>query len=94
MRSIVLSALAASALIGGASLAAAQSEVCDSYSSACPSSTTTSIPPEVEPTRLNRPSTLPLTGGELVALVLVGGGAIVGGTAFVTAGRRKGSHSG
>ena len=36
-----------------------------------------------------RPSTLPLTGGELVLLSTVGIGALVGGTALVVAGRRK-----
>ena len=40
-------------------------------------------------TAVDRPATLPLTGGELVLLSTVGIGALVGGTALVVAGRRK-----
>jgi LPXTG-motif cell wall-anchored protein len=96
MRRLALAALVVTASLGGLPLASAQAPVCDSYSSACPSATSTSVPPEVEPTRLNRPnpSTLPLTGGQLVGLLLLGGGTIAAGTAFVVTGRRKGAHSG
>ena len=37
------------------------------------------------------PSALPFTGGELVLLTTVGVGALVGGTALVIAGRRRGA---
>lgn len=96
MRRFLTSAIAAAGLAALASVASAQTPVCDSYSSACPSATSTSIAPTVQPTRLTRPDpgTLPLTGGQLVGLVVVGGGAVAAGVAFVTASRRKGAHAG
>jgi hypothetical protein len=86
--------LIGAAVIGAATFApvAAFAEPCDAYSGQCP---------EVEPTNLVRPThepptevagektTLPFTGGEIVLLTLVGGGAVGAGTAFVIAGRRR-----
>ena len=77
-------------VIGAASPAFA---VCDSYSGKC-----VEEPPGDGGgggagggggTAVDRPATLPLTGGELVLLSTVGIGALVGGTALVVAGRRK-----
>ena len=40
------------------------------------------------------PERLPFTGGEVVALTLLGAGAVAGGAALVVAGRRRTSSSG
>ena len=81
-------------VIGAASPAFA---VCDSYSGECveepPSGggggTVVDGAGGGGGTAVDRPATLPLTGGELVLLSTVGIGALVGGTALVVAGRRK-----
>jgi len=82
-------ALSACAVLGTAGGASAQAP-CDSYSGACVSATATpTVTPSVLPRRLDRGTTLPLTGGELTALVAVGAAAIGGGSAFVVTGRRR-----
>ena len=80
-------------VIGAASPAFA---VCDSYSGECVEEPTGGGGGTVIDgagggggTAVDRPATLPLTGGELVLLSTVGIGALVGGTALVVAGRRK-----
>jgi hypothetical protein len=40
-----------------------------------------------------QPETLPFTGGEVVALTLLGAGAVAGGAALVVAGRRRAGTS-
>ena len=86
-------ALTACAVLGTATGASAQAP-CDSYSGACVSPTATpTISPSVLPRRLDRGATLPLTGGELTALLAVGAAAVGGGSAFVVAGRRRHSRA-
>jgi LPXTG-motif cell wall-anchored protein len=85
-------AFAAFAVLGTATGAAAQAP-CDTYSGACVSPTvipsTPTITPSVLPRRLERGSSLPLTGGELTGLIVAGAAAVGGGSAFVAAGRRR-----
>lgn len=90
--------------LGLASPAAAQTAVCDAYSTTCPTpapdgdgdgSTDTDggggggTSIDGNGGGTARPATLPFTGGEVVLLSAVGVGALVGGTALVVAGRRK-----
>lgn len=67
---------------------AANGPVCDAYSHHC----THVIPRHIvrPPTEVKGEKTvLPFTGAELVAMTVVGGGALGAGTAFVIAGRRR-----
>jgi hypothetical protein len=85
--------IACAMLVAGGSLLAptaafAADPPCDAYSGHCP---------HVEPTKIVKPPTavqgervtLPFTGGEIVLMTLVGGGALGAGAAFVVAGRRR-----
>ena len=78
-------ALAACAVIGTSAPALAQTPVCDAYSDACVGGTKTVRP--------NRPSgdpgALPFTGGQVLGMLVVGGGAVAAGTVFVAAGRKR-----
>ena len=62
---------------------------CDAYSGACVGGVKQNKPRK--PTV--RPSVggvgLPITGGELVGMIVVGGGAIAGGSVLVAAGRKR-----
>ena len=95
MRRLITTAILATAIAGvGGSAAFAQEPGCDSYGGACVSETaTTSVSPSVLPTKLVKPRPnvggLVVTGGETVMLLAIGGGAIAGGTALVTAGRKR-----
>jgi LPXTG-motif cell wall-anchored protein len=99
MRRIAIATAAAGLVLTGASAASAQ-EPCDSYSEECPPSGTATVNPsntvrpEVEGTKDVRGGgvTLPMTGGELATLLLVGAVAVGGGATLVLAGRR-GKHS-
>lgn len=81
-------AAAAATMLMPTAAVAANGPACDAYSRHCP---------DVEPSHITRPptevkgekETLPFTGAELVLLVVVGGGAVGAGTAFVVAGRRR-----
>lgn len=76
---------------------------CPTYPFDCPSPTPTDGgegSPSVSPTSrpisgggggpsVDNPSSLPFTGGELTLMALVGAGAVGGGAALVTAGRKR-----
>lgn len=89
--------LVAGAVTGlGSGTAIAQTTSCDSYSGACVEATKKATPPvQVLPRKtVKRPNVLSVTGGEVVLLATVGGGAVAGGTALVLAGRkRKSAHA-
>lgn len=87
MRQLLAAFAVSGAVLVAAPVASAQSPVCDAYSGTCVGGVKQGQKPEV------RPSVggvgLPITGGELVALMVVGGGAIAGGTVLVAAGRKR-----
>ena len=74
--------------LGGLLVTPAAAAVCDAYSGGC-ASTQPQDPDDSSITTVDRPRTLPFTGGELVLLTALGAGALAGGTALVVAGRRK-----
>lgn len=83
-------ALAAFATIGVAAPASAQTGPCDAYSGSCVEGTK-SERPSVRPSRGG--TSLPITGGQVVGLLVAGGGAVAGGTVLVAAGRKRRSAS-
>lgn len=83
-------ALVTFAAIGTNAPALAQTPQCDAYSGACVGGTKTTKP-TVRPSR--DVAGLPITGGEVVGLLAVGGGAVAGGTVLVAAGRKRRSAS-
>lgn len=66
--------------------AVAQTPQCDAYSGSCVGGTKTTKP-SVRPSR--DVAGLPLTGGELVGLMVAGAGAVAGGSVLVAAGRKR-----
>jgi hypothetical protein len=91
-RTVVGVAIAGSMLVPMAAHAA-PAQVCDAYSSACPTVEPTKVTtdgPKVEGRKL----TQPLTGGEFVGLIALGAGGLAAGTAFVVVSRRRrGTHA-
>ena len=79
-------ALATCAVLGTNTSALAQTPQCDAYSGSCVGGVKVSKP-EVRPTRGG--TSLPVTGGQVVGLLVLGGGAVAGGTALVAAGRTR-----
>jgi LPXTG-motif cell wall-anchored protein len=68
--------------------ALAQTPVCDAYSKTCVGGVKEGKnPPAVRPSRGG--VGLPITGGEFVSMMVVGAGAIAGGTILVAAGRKR-----
>ena len=83
-------ALATCSVLGTSAPALAQTPTCDAYSGACVGGKKVTKP-EVRPSRGGR--SLPVTGGEVVGLLALGGGAVAGGSALVAAGRKRRSAS-
>lgn len=88
MRRLLAAFAVAGAALTMAPAVSAQTPVCDAYSGTCVGGVKQgNEPPAV------RPSVggvgLPITGGELVGLMVLGGGAIAGGTVLVAAGRKR-----
>lgn len=80
-------ALATVAVIGTTSPVLAQSAPkCDAYSGTCVEGTK-NTKPQVRPAR--DVAGLPMTGGEVVGLLVAGAGAVAGGTVLVAAGRKR-----
>ena len=82
--------LVALAITGGtmAPAALAQTPVCDAYSKTCVGGVKQEQkPPAVRPSRGG--VGLPITGGELVGMMVLGGGAVAGGSILVVAGRKR-----
>lgn len=100
MRHLVATGALTLVLASGAAAASAQTP-CDAYSGTCPPSPTVggvaTTRPAVEPsvrgvTTERGGVTLPLTGAQLTALLLVGTAAVAGGTSLVLSSRRGGKH--
>jgi len=84
-------ALAAITTVGVSAPALAQApQNCDAYSGACVEGTK-NTKPSVRPSRGG--TSLPITGGQVVGLLVAGGGAVAGGTVLVAAGRKRRSAS-
>jgi hypothetical protein len=87
MRRLLGTLVLASAAIGTAAAPAlAQTKPCDAYSGSCVEGTK-HTKPEVRPSR--DVAGLPFTGGEVVGLMVVGSGAVAGGTVLLAAGRKR-----
>jgi LPXTG-motif cell wall-anchored protein len=80
-------ALATCAVLGTSAPALAQTPRCDAYSGACVGGVKKTQKPEVRPNRDN--SGLPVTGGQVIGLLVLGGGAVAGGSALTVAGRKR-----
>jgi len=91
-RQVAVLAMAGGMLVpASAALAQSPSPVCDAYSGTCVGGVKQNKPTKKPPAV--RPSVggvgLPITGGELVGLMVAGSGAIAGGSVLVVAGRKR-----
>lgn len=95
VRFLAVAAVIGTAAFNGAPVAHAV--VCDPYSQACVQSETEDVQSETQNVgvgsqpveSITSPTTLPFTGGELVAGTALGIAGVVGGTLLVLAGRRR-----